>query len=488
MSSQGLFESRKHRKPLLAQGREIAADATEASETLFGAEATGDLLLDFDHAQIALCLVVAKGHSEIDQERQHLPFVLRKPIQQIASGMLFGVSSTRFFDGNRGRIGLIPQGQEDFIASMEAAQRQDIQFPLARGLRSFHCRFHLQQQFFHLPGPILLVVFFDEGQFAQMMHIAQGMLTGIRLVGRPAIMHDGSLVVGHDPNGIERLSSSFEMGGVMGELVGPTDMHPAMGGADAHRCFIQVDEWLLMQRPLELLLDGSQGLIAVLEKARDAACRELDPQHILEDLASAGVGNDLTLNQIHGQRRDPLPILGGSLDPSRKAGAGELSTVRTAFLLHPMLLDPQPFVWQVQDLATFGIAGRLLPQVVLTVLTSFHRMDQHFIRNLDLLEMMTAVATLSTWLLATLLPQTLGRAHEVIRGGRQVTIMAIFGFLPLQFIDPRLQKVDRQQRLLQPCSQGLVLVSQLLDLFVFGHTRSVVTWGFLWQLGNPPSE
>jgi len=53
-----MSKCREQFDPLLAQRREVTADAAEHGHSIFGAEATGDLLLDFDHAQISLRLVV----------------------------------------------------------------------------------------------------------------------------------------------------------------------------------------------------------------------------------------------------------------------------------------------------------------------------------------------------------------------------------------------------------------------------------------------
>ena len=54
MADQGLFQSGQHRHALLAQRREIAADAAEGHSESLRAETAGDLLLDLDHADIAL--------------------------------------------------------------------------------------------------------------------------------------------------------------------------------------------------------------------------------------------------------------------------------------------------------------------------------------------------------------------------------------------------------------------------------------------------
>ena len=51
---------------LLAAGGEIAADAGEALGAVDGAEASGDLLFDLDHADVLLALVVGEGDVGIE--------------------------------------------------------------------------------------------------------------------------------------------------------------------------------------------------------------------------------------------------------------------------------------------------------------------------------------------------------------------------------------------------------------------------------------
>src|SRR2546425_2276819 len=54
MAEQSLFQSGEHCHALLAQGREIAADAAEGHRPSLRTETAGDLLLDLDHPNIAL--------------------------------------------------------------------------------------------------------------------------------------------------------------------------------------------------------------------------------------------------------------------------------------------------------------------------------------------------------------------------------------------------------------------------------------------------
>ncbi len=58
MARQSVVQCRQQFNPLLAQSRQVRADAAEHRHSLLSTEAARDLLLHFDHAQIALRLVV----------------------------------------------------------------------------------------------------------------------------------------------------------------------------------------------------------------------------------------------------------------------------------------------------------------------------------------------------------------------------------------------------------------------------------------------
>ena len=58
MTAQRGLQRDEQIQALLAQGRQVAADATKSRRSRFAAEGARDLLLDFDHAHIALGLVI----------------------------------------------------------------------------------------------------------------------------------------------------------------------------------------------------------------------------------------------------------------------------------------------------------------------------------------------------------------------------------------------------------------------------------------------
>ena len=89
MTTQSGLQSRQERKPLFAQGRQIAPNAAKGLCSRQTAEAARDLLLHFDHAQIALGQIVVKIHAQIFQEAEDRLLVFAQPIEQIACGTLF---------------------------------------------------------------------------------------------------------------------------------------------------------------------------------------------------------------------------------------------------------------------------------------------------------------------------------------------------------------------------------------------------------------
>lgn len=68
---------------MVAQGGEVPAEAREGGSAVWAAEAPGDLLLDLQHAQVALGLVVVERHPQIADEGEHGVAVGGQPIQQV---------------------------------------------------------------------------------------------------------------------------------------------------------------------------------------------------------------------------------------------------------------------------------------------------------------------------------------------------------------------------------------------------------------------
>src|SRR6516162_10230817 len=96
MTTQRSLQRGQQMQALLAQRRQVASDATKGSRSRFAAEGARHLLLDFDHPNIPLRLVIVERHDETVEEGQHGLLVADQAIKQVARRTLFDAS---FFSG-----------------------------------------------------------------------------------------------------------------------------------------------------------------------------------------------------------------------------------------------------------------------------------------------------------------------------------------------------------------------------------------------------
>src|SRR5512142_3308716 len=89
MTTQSRLQSWQERKPLFAQGRQIATNTAKRLGTGQTAEAARHLLLYFEHAKIPLGQIVVKIHPQIFQEAEDRFLLFAHTVEQIACGTLF---------------------------------------------------------------------------------------------------------------------------------------------------------------------------------------------------------------------------------------------------------------------------------------------------------------------------------------------------------------------------------------------------------------
>src|SRR5258708_33958433 len=92
MTAQSGLQRGKQIQALLEQRRQVASDATKGRRSRFAAEGARDLLLNFDHPNIALRLVIVKRNDEAMQEGQHGLLVADQAVKQVARRTLFRAS------------------------------------------------------------------------------------------------------------------------------------------------------------------------------------------------------------------------------------------------------------------------------------------------------------------------------------------------------------------------------------------------------------
>jgi len=83
----------QERHPLLAHRGQVATDPGERFGTAVRSERASNLLLDLEHAQVLLGLVVVEGDGEVVQEGQHRVLAYPQAIEQAAWGRLLQTSA-----------------------------------------------------------------------------------------------------------------------------------------------------------------------------------------------------------------------------------------------------------------------------------------------------------------------------------------------------------------------------------------------------------
>src|ERR1700730_1308442 len=228
----------------------------------------------------------------------------------------------------------------------------------------------------------------------------------------------------------------------VGELIGGADVNPPALFPNPQARLILVKHGRFDQCRFQVLLYPGQVLMTRFDKAGDAARRELHAEQILEELAGTRIRHRLAFYERNGQRLNAGSILSRGFDQCRKAGSCQMKTGRALSFFDAMLRHPEAFGWQIDHLPSLCNGHRTGTQILLTVFALLDGMHQDRIGRLHLSAVMSPMALLATWLVATLLLQTLRGTHKPIRRRRQVAVVAIFGLLPFEDFDTFLQHID----------------------------------------------
>src|SRR6266446_5782519 len=181
MTTQSRLQSRQQRKTLFAQGRQIATNTAKRLCSRQTAEAARDLLLHFDHAQIALGQIVVKIHPQIFQEAEDRFLMGAQPVEQITCGTLFDSPP----GPRRGR-----RSWSDVITCIKQAKKgqfpiqhfQRIEPALALCSRLLGGLLHREEQFFEVGSPDGSLLLCLKHQIPEEMNQTESMLAVIQEV------------------------------------------------------------------------------------------------------------------------------------------------------------------------------------------------------------------------------------------------------------------------------------------------------------------
>ena len=465
MTSKSGLQSRQQRHALFAQRGQIAANARKGLRSRTAAEAAGDLLLHFDHAQIALGQIVIKIHAEVFQEEQDRLLVFTQPIQQIAGGTLFAASACA---RRRQRMRMQPisfmeQFQEAYLPIDDFQGVQPVLALLACLVGSL---LHIQEQLLQVCGPARSLFFCQKDQLAQQMHQACGVLAVVQEVRGPAVVDRNAGELWQDADGFQGRLPSAGIHLIVGEGRRASHVHPVAFAAHIQPGFILMDDLRLCQRRFDLLLHRDQSPRAAGDQVTDGPFTHLDSQQVAHHFTRTGQGQQLLFDQVHGNCSHSGSILQGSLHSGGKGGPGDVLAVGTVFLLSPIFPHHQTRRRQIDDLATLSSTCGHRVQVVLARFAPLDVLLNHLVGGQRPRQARARVSRLPARFLLALLAQAFRCAHKAIRGRGQMAIVAILREPVLQ----GLQLLAQAAHLLPVVlDQGVLLRQQrllLLDSFV----------------------
>ena len=330
---------------LLFRGRDEGADDGEIAGPRFGAEATGDFLSELHHAGGLLGQVVREGDAGIGQETQHVVLTGAQSEQQVVAGAAPRTTPTPG-DG-QWRLGLMkgePCGDDGVVSVLEPLREAGFQRPVAfaghvGGMAG------PTEQALHPQRPGFLLDL-DQGlEFSQMMRIAQGMQHTFQgVVGLPVVVDDNA----NDPF---QQTAPLRGNAVDAQPGGHRHMEPLRLATDAKAGFIQ----MLDRRGLDELTHRRHELLDLLDRLRahpgDRGGGQFHPKQIGHQFDPPILGNELGVEQIDHEGRDPRAVLHRRRDSLGKRRPGRLTTLATAAGVGAMLgHDQRGWLGQVKDL------------------------------------------------------------------------------------------------------------------------------------------
>lgn len=206
---------------MFLDGGEVRSDGTEGVGALWGAEVAGDLLLDLGHADGLLGEVVAERNVGVDCEAENIVGMIAQATQEIERETLSG--SAALAAGRRRWVGDFARFDDGLVLATDRAEALGRQ-RLAVGGRGFLLR--RDEQFDHLLGPRLAADLMNEGQFAQVMGIAQRKRARQIAIGNPSIMDESTGELSEDAEGGKGLLAAACMEAHPGQRIGDCCMQP----------------------------------------------------------------------------------------------------------------------------------------------------------------------------------------------------------------------------------------------------------------------
>ncbi len=312
--------------------REHRAEHGEVLCSVVTADAAGDLLPYFHHAQLLLRQVVGKRHTRIDEKAEHTRLSCGQPHRQAMAHPSRRPAAPAGFCQRRLRVVERQTSPEDrVVALFDQREQHGLQrhLPLTRGVTRVA---GAVQQALHPACPVFLLDLYQCLQFARMLRVAQCVeSTGQGVVWSPVVMRDNAGDVG-------QLAVAPRRDAVEREPEGRGDVQLVGSGRDPEAGFLHVLDWRRRHAVRQGGDDTLGGLGTVLAGPGDDRAHQLRPELVSHQHGQTLLGQQLVAQQIDHDGRDPRAVLHRRSDAdqrrrsrARAAGSATTAAVRAVF-------------------------------------------------------------------------------------------------------------------------------------------------------------
>lgn len=213
LSSKRGKQSSTQGKPLRAQRRRRAANATKGRCALRTAKGARNFVRNVDHANVASSQMVVKGNLQIPPESLDVRFAGQQAIKQMACRTLFRSASFAWRRQSR-RTESIRFSQQAILLLQQGKQDAGGHHPLLVETGLLRAGFPAHEQIGEVAGPRAVVLLPEKQPFAQQRSATPGMASVVRNRAGPRIMHTGPLKLRGNANRIPCFRSPTGMSGV----------------------------------------------------------------------------------------------------------------------------------------------------------------------------------------------------------------------------------------------------------------------------------
>ena len=389
---------------------DIGSDGGECARSLEAPEASGDLCLDLDHADILLSLIVSKWDRDIPEEADCLRLQLLEP-QGKVEGILAGFP--------RGHVGVLIEGLSKYlvIASSEEddVHRGDHFLPFTPRLVMEVP--HFQEEGLHslrpgLPLPVLDKILQLPEEVDPAGVVAAGQISE---VGAPAVVRGVAFEEREYTSGIGAFLASSPVDVLERKERSAGAMQPVELAEASDASLVEMRDGGSYDHAQDGVPPGLQPIGALEEELDHCARREM---HARDGLHQGGATLDrdhVAMDDVHRKSLDARSILDGRVDSLGKDSGCHFEAERAFRHLDEMLFDVD---WRrrrdVENLTTLAVDNLAPFEASPAMDTVAGGVEYDVGRSVALPEVGARMSRLPARLFATLPPKALGLRRTLL--------------------------------------------------------------------------